>query len=209
MTKVKINSGLMALMIVASLFVGWQTMLLVTVLLFAFFEVDENVKNVAIKVITFYIGLTIVSAFWGLVVDGIGLVTGSLDKIFATINTYLDYTKMIEINKFISPINSIVKIADDIVNYLFVFVKLGFIIAILTGKNKKDNFIMVKINGYVNSALNFINNFGAPMQTQNTVQQQPPVQQATQMQESVQPAAQVPTQNDVPNEIQNNQINNN
>lgn len=193
MTKVKINSGLMALMITASLFVGWQTLLLVTVLLFAFFEVEDSVKNVAIKVITFYIALAIVSAGWGLIVDGIKLVFSSINNVVLTIDSYLE--EPIDISKLqlyvFTPITNIVKIADEIISYLFILVKLGFVISVLTGKKQKDNVITNKINDFVNKALSFINNFNAPVMAQASEPVQTPV--VEQPVQSVQPSTPVQT----------------
>lgn len=167
MSKSKISSGLAAVMLIGSLFVGWQAMLIVTVLLFAFCEVDERVKNVAIKVITFYLGLTLVITVWGLVYDGVDLIFSSIDKIVATINSYLDYGKQIDIEKLqsyvITPASNLLKIADNIASYLFVFVKFGFIVSLFTGKNQKDNVITNKINGYVSKALAYINSFEMPV----------------------------------------------
>lgn len=167
MSKSKISSGLAAVMLIGSLFVGWQAMLIVTVLLFAFCEVDERVKNVAIKVITFYLGLTLVITVWGLVYDGVDLIFSSIDKIVTTINSYLDYGKQIDIEKLqsyvITPASNLLKIADNIASYLFVFVKFGFIVSLFTGKNQKDNVITNKINGYVSKALAYINSFEMPV----------------------------------------------
>lgn len=74
MLKAKVSTGLAAIMLISSLFVGWQTMLIVTILLFAFCEVDGKVKDIAIRVITFFIGLTLVITAWGLIVDGVELI---------------------------------------------------------------------------------------------------------------------------------------
>lgn len=171
MSKGKVSTGIAAIMLIAGLFSGWQVLLLVTILLFAFCEVDDNVKNIAVKVITFYIGLTLVITAWGLIVDGIDLVFKSFDKIVATINSYLEYSNQINLDKLesyvITPASNILKIADDIASYLFVFVKFGFIISIFTGKNQKDNMITNKINNYVNKVLTYINNLEMPANFNN------------------------------------------
>lgn len=206
MTKSKISTGLAAVILVGSLFVGWQTMLIVTVLLFALCDVDEKVKSIAIKVITFYIGLTLVIMAWDLIYDGVDLIFTSIDKIVATINSYLDYGKQIDIEKLqayvIIPAGNLLKIADNIADYLFVFVKFSFIISLFAGKNQKDNLITNKINGFVSKVLAFINSFEMPVNNVNAgMQTQAPVQ--NQVQEQVQASVQTATQDNMPNNNQN------
>ena len=44
MNKVKISSGLASVLLLACLFAGWQTMLLVALLMFVFCEVEDKVN---------------------------------------------------------------------------------------------------------------------------------------------------------------------
>lgn len=69
MNKVKINSGLASIILIASLFTGLQSLLLVTVLLFIFTDINDKIQIIAIKVITFYVGITLFSLAWGLIYD--------------------------------------------------------------------------------------------------------------------------------------------
>lgn len=71
--KIKINPGLASIVLVGAFFAGWQTLLTVIVFMFAFCEVDESAKNVAIKVVTFLVGITVVSVLWNILVDGVGV----------------------------------------------------------------------------------------------------------------------------------------
>ncbi len=156
MNKIKINSGLASIMLVASLFAGWQTLLLITILMFGFCEVEERVKDVAVKVITFFVGFTIVSVGWDIIVNGIGVVTGGIDSLVDMINSYLDPIDVINANKLIAPIIALKNIASSIMSVLFMIVKLGFIISILTGKSGSKNVLSSKIDEYVNKALNYV-----------------------------------------------------
>lgn len=64
----------------------------------------------------------------------------------------------------INPASNILKIADNVVSYLFIFVKFGFIVSLISGKKQKDNVITNKIDGFVNKVLNFINSYEMPVQ---------------------------------------------
>ena len=60
MNKLKINNSLAAIILVAALFAGWQTMLLVVLLMLIFCELDDKIKNLATTVIAFLVGLTLI-----------------------------------------------------------------------------------------------------------------------------------------------------
>ena len=178
MNKVKISSGLAAIVLLASLFSGWTILLTVSILMLLFCEMNETIKQVMVKVITFYVGLTIVNLAWELIVDGVNLITSSLNQLIAVINSYL--TEPINIYKLelylLSPLTNIVSLIDGIVVYLLVFAKFMFIIAILGNKPMKENFIVKKINEFISKAIAFINSFeitSSNVQQQQVVNQQP------------------------------------
>lgn len=161
MAKVKINPGLACVMLVASLFAGWECLLLVTLLMFIFCEIDERIKSVATKVITFYVGLSIVSLGWSIIVSGVKALTDAITSIVAIINTYRDpLDDIVSAAKIIAPITNLMDIADSVVEVLLVVAKLGFIISVFTFKPEKSNPLSTKINEYVNKVLNFISGNG-------------------------------------------------
>ena len=110
MTKLKINYGLASLMVIASMFAGWQTLLLVVILLLLFCDIDEQLKNVITKVVTFFIGYTLITMIWSLIVQGSDVLLNSIDNILKTINSYLSYGNQIDVSKihsyFINPVSS-------------------------------------------------------------------------------------------------------
>ena len=61
MNKLKINNGLAAIILLASLFAGWQTLLLAVILMLIFCEVNDKVRNLMVNVIAFLVGLTLIS----------------------------------------------------------------------------------------------------------------------------------------------------
>ena len=160
MTKAKIKPGLAALIVVASMFAGWQTLLIVCALLLLFCELDEKVKNIMVSVITFTAGVALFTLAWNLIVDGVGVLTSSLNGVFDVINSYLDAGSKIDISELqrylLNPITKVVGILDGIVDFLVAFAKFGFILAIIVGKPIKRNFVYDKINGFVNNFINYV-----------------------------------------------------
>ena len=160
MSKVKLNSGLVAAIALATLFASWEFALIALVLVLVFIELDEKVKAIITKVITFTVGLLLFTMLWKLIVNGVDVLFNSITGLLDVLNGYLDdpisYAKL---NQYlIYPVKGIVSIADNIVNYLITFTKFGFIIAVLTNKGLKENFVVAKINEKVTSVVNFINN---------------------------------------------------
>lgn len=157
MNKVKINTGLASIMIVASIFAGWQALLLVVLLMLLFCEVDEKVKNVAVRVITFYVGYYIVYLGWDVIVSCANLVVRSISSFVTTFNSYVDPVDYLIATKFTAPISLVIDIANGVVSIMFTLVKIGFVISVLTGKPGSQNALVNKINSYVSKAVNYVN----------------------------------------------------
>lgn len=161
MNKLKINPGLAGIILLACLFSGWQTLLLVVILMLLFCEVDDKIKSVIIKVVTFFAAYTIVTMAWDLIMTGIDVVFKTIDTILNTINSFLDYTDQIDFsalkNYFLTPLSNLVGIADNVVSFLFLVVKFAFIVATIQNKPTKENIVSKKINEFVTKIVNYIN----------------------------------------------------
>ena len=175
MNKLKINNSLAAIILVAALFAGWQTMLLVVLLMLIFCELDDKIKNLATTVVAFLVGLTLISILWALIYDGVNLLLDSVDTIVKVLNAYLSSGNKIDIAglqvKFIDPVKQLLGVGDSFVDFLIAFTKFGFVISILTGAAMKNNAFTRKVNEYINKALGFINNYGvnqAPINNNNS-----------------------------------------
>lgn len=203
MNKVKLNTGLASIMIVASIFAGWQTLLLVVLLMFLFCEVEDKVKDVATRVITFYVGYYIVSLGWDVIVSCANLVVRGISSFVATFNTYVDPVDYLVAAKITSPISLVVDIVSGAVSIMFTLVKIGFVISVLTGKPGSQNALVKKINEYVNQALNYVN--GVVVNAQPANVNVAPVQPVQPTQTPVQPQPQQPVQPTMPNNNINNQ----
>lgn len=172
--KIKINSGLASIILLTCLFSGWETLLIVTVLMLLFCETDKKVKDIVIKVISFYAAISLMTWGWNLINQGITLIINSLESIIEVFNIYFGSKVLININAiqdyFGDPVIKLLEIVDAIIKYLLFFAKFSFIIAVLGNKELKENIIVKKINDYVTKIVNFINTFdyASQQQTSNT-----------------------------------------
>ena len=159
MNKLKISKALASLILLGCLFVGWETALIVVVLMLIFCDI-EDIKSVMVRVLTFYVGITLFLMLWNLIVDGYSTLYTSIQALEGTINGYL--SKPLDINGmykyFLTPVKSLIGILDIIVKYLVVVVKFLFIIAVLTNRKEKENFFSKFINKYINMAVSYVNN---------------------------------------------------
>ena len=174
MNKYKINDTVVAILLIASYFVGWQTMLLVGVLLFAFCDIGENLKNLAIRLLSFCVGIKLFDLAWSIIYKLVNLIPSILNKLIAIFNNYLD--KPIEIDKFkqyiLDPITGLMSIADDVVGLLIIVATFYFIASLLLGKNKKTPIIDKYISTYIEKALSFVSQFNVN-NVQSNVNNQP------------------------------------
>ena len=159
MNKLKLSPGLASLILIACLFTGWETMLIVVALMLIFCEI-KNVEDVVIRVLTFFVGLTLFTMLWNLIVDGYSTVYASLQGMENVLNSYLP--KPIDINGLyryvLTPIKGVIGVLDIIVKYLVVLIKFIFIVSFLTNKTPKENFLTKFINKYVTSAVKYVSN---------------------------------------------------
>ncbi len=175
MNKIRLSTGLASIMIAASIFAGWQTLLLVILFMFLFCDVQSKVKEVAVRVITFYVGYYIVYLGWDVIVNSVSLLTKGINSFVATFNTYANSADYLVASKITTPINFVIDMADGIVSIMFTLVKIGFVISILTGKSKGSNALGKKIDIYVNKALHYVDSFvdNVPVSNMQTNYQQP------------------------------------
>ena len=161
MSKIKINPGLAGIVLLACLFAGWQTLLLVVLFMLLFCEVDDKLKSIIVKVITFFAAYTLVSTAWDLIIGGVNLVIGTINDLLSLINSFLDITDQIDFTPltqyFLNPVAKLVGMADNIVSFIFLIIKFTFIIATIQNKPTKENFVSKKINEFVTKIVNYIN----------------------------------------------------
>ncbi len=159
MNKIKINSGLASVLIVASFFVGWQALLLVVLFILLFCELNDTIKGVMIKILSFFIGLSLFQMAWNLIVNAYPVVVDTINNFVEVINCYVD--DPISLGNLqaylLEPIQIILNTADSIVGYVIVLVKFMFVISLLGNKVMKENFITKFVNKFIDKVINFVN----------------------------------------------------
>lgn len=152
-------SRVYSLILIVSIFAGWQAMLLVSALLLIFGKVDEDVKKVIITVICFAAGIALFNVFWDLITDGVALVIKAVETIVDFLNSYLDKPiLLLKLRQYLfNPIEIVLGFLTSALSYAITFMRFCFIIALLAGKTMKSNFIFDKINGFVDKFTNFAN----------------------------------------------------
>ncbi len=164
MNKYKISNTVAALLLVASFFAGWQAMLIVGALLFIFGDMGDKIRNLAVSLISFTIGIKLVQMLWGLIYDASRLIPSILEKLVGILNYYLDPGKQLSFYKLklyvVNPIMDVFEIGNSVIGFLIALASFFFITSLLVGANKKGYVVDKYISGYVNKVVNFISQFG-------------------------------------------------
>ena len=159
MNKIKLNPGLTSIILVASLFSGWSTLLIVSILILLFGEMDEKVKNIMIRTISFFVVITLISIGWSVVTGTFSLLISTIEDFVAIINSYSSnpitlykFTKY-----FVTPVNTLFDMIGNIISFGITVSKFLFVIFVIVNKKSKDNFITKKVNGLISKVVTFIN----------------------------------------------------
>ena len=157
-TRPKINTGIASIMLLASVFAGWQTMLFIGIILFAFCETEDKVRDNAVKIISFLVGFTIVSLGWDLITKCVYFIPDTISTLVGIINSVLPVLSQIHIDGLLNTIPELFSIADDLVNIVFIIVKLSFVLAVLSGKDTNKFFMSNFFSKYIAKAIHYANN---------------------------------------------------
>lgn len=182
MKKFKINSNLLALLVVISLFSGWEYMIIVTAFIWCFCECSQNLKNLTIRAIAIYGGCYLFATLWNLIDGGFGLGVDGLTKFFTILGSYSNSVQMpIELTKYlITPLSAIMDFLGSVVAFIILLVKFRFVVSIIT--NKPMTGVFSKIQEYINYFVNFANSNLYEDNPQPVQQPTPPVPDQAQMQ---------------------------
>ena len=201
MNKIKVNPGIASIALVASIFAGWETLLIVTVLLFALCEVDEKTKGIATNVLAFYLSFTIIVWAWDLIETVLYFIPTLITKGIDLLNNFLSPLDVIYASTITSPINSVLAGIGSIISLIFTIIKLSFVVNIISGKNPRNFFMSGLFKKFIDKAINFINGTiatVAPVQPATAAPATPvapapaPVQPTPAPAPAVQPAAPAP-----------------
>lgn len=159
MSKVKLNSGLGAIILLASIFSGWSTLLIVSVLMLLFCEIDEKVKSIMTRVISFFVVITLISMGWSIITGAFDLLVSTIENFVTIINSYsYNPATLFKFTRyFVTPINTLLDMVGNVISFGITISKFLFIIFVLVDKKAKDNFITKKVNMLISKVVNFVN----------------------------------------------------
>lgn len=157
MSKLKVNSNLLAVLVVISLFAGWQYMILVSAFIWCFCETSDNLKNLMIKVIAIYGGCFLFSTLWNLIDGGYELVVDGINGIFKIINSWNTSVMMPkELTQYLlNPLSVVMNFLGSVVKFIVLLVKFRFVVSVIA--NRPMGGVFSKIQEYVNYFVNFAN----------------------------------------------------
>ena len=159
MKKFKVNENLLALLMFAAMFAGWQYLIIVTAFIWVFCEAGKSLKNLTIKIIALYGACALVLLGWDIINQGITTIFGGLRKFFEMlvswgvsanlVNGYDDY--------FYIPICvKLFEILGEVVTLVILVVKFRFILSVISNKEMKGVFFPVQ--GLLDKIVTFANN---------------------------------------------------
>ena len=159
MKKVKVNKGLLALILVASIFIDWKMMLLIATLILLFAELDEDAKKIFVTVVAFMAGIALFGMFMELIVTGVDLLMKTFRDFMNIINAYLTHKiDIYNVEKYVfNPVTNLLNIVSGLVEYLILLLKFIFVISILKNKDQSKNIFFKIINKFVDKFTNYFN----------------------------------------------------
>lgn len=166
MKKFNVNANLLALLMLISLFAGWEYMIIVTAFIWVFCEASKNLKDLTIRAIAVYAGCYLFNVLWILITDVYDIAIDGLNTLLSIIGNFgaesaefslkfLEFTTKLN-SYFLTPLDSVVGIVGSLVTLLILFIKFKFIVSTLS--NKPITGIFGFVQKYINSVLNFANN---------------------------------------------------
>ena len=160
MGKLKVNRGVLALLVIVSMFVGWQTSLLIALFVLIFTDLDEFSKNLLVDVMAFLGGISLIQLFVSLLTGGFQLIHTLVTNFIGFINSFSsDFIIATGIERyFFNPITLILSSVDSIVSFVIIVLKLVFVLALLKNKSFDDNGILKMLKSVAKKFIDYVAN---------------------------------------------------
>lgn len=185
MKKFKINANFLALLVIISLFAGWEYMIVVTAFIWCFCESSQNLKNLTVSAIAIFAGCHVFLWLWDVVESIYSIGIDSLTGLITIIGNYgVDVLELsVKLDQYlVNTLDIIMEILTKVIYLLVLLTKFKFVVSIVSNKPMTGAFS--KIQEYINYFINFANS--------NLYEEQQYPQQ--QVQQPVQPEQQYPQQ---------------
>ena len=166
MKKFNVNANLLALLMLITLFAGWEYMIIVTAFIWVFCESSKNLKDLTIRTIAVYAGCSLFNILCS-------LLTGVYDVVIKGLNTLLEFIATLgaesldfslkfaefvtKLNSyFLNPVDDIVGILGSLIALLILFIKFKYIVSTLSNKPLKG--FLGFVQKYIDAVVDFANN---------------------------------------------------
>lgn len=150
MSKLKIDSKILAVLLLVGMFVGWQYLLLASGFALIVAHDDEKVMDILKKVVILLASITLFLALWNIIYSGYNCFEEIIKGIFDILHSFNDEWYMPTwLNSYLlNPLKIVFKVLDNVVDLLVIITKFTFVLAIISSKNMPKTFS--KIEEYAN-----------------------------------------------------------
>lgn len=155
MKKFKINANILALLMLVSIFAGWQYMILVMGFIWVFCDVTDQLKSLTVKVIAVYAGCLLFGMVWDIIANVWNLFGEGLLTILRFIGDYADVSSAIDAvnGYFLTPFGRIFTYAGLLVDFVIMVTKFVFIVSVVRNRpSKAFGFIQKYVNYFTTFA---------------------------------------------------------
>ena len=137
MKKFKVNENILALLMFAAIFAGWQYLIIVTAFIWAFCEAGKSLQKLTVKVIAVFGALAIIELGWDVIVQGIDMTFGGLNRFFNMLVSWGVSPELVTnaTRYAFTPMDLLIQIVGSILSFLLLLAKLKFIVEIIVNKN--------------------------------------------------------------------------
>lgn len=156
MSKIKVDSKILAVLILVGLFAGWQYLLLASGFALVVAHDDEKVMDTLKKVVVLLASITLFLALWNIIYTGYGVFEDAVEGIFKILNSFNNEWLMPTwINSYVlNPLRIIFEVLDKAIDLIVIITKFAFVVAIISSKSLPKAFS--KIEEYSNLFGSFI-----------------------------------------------------
>lgn len=156
MSKIKVDSKILAILILVGLFAGWQYLLLASGFALVVAHDDEKVMDILKKVVVLLASITLFLALWNIIYTGYSVFEDVVEGIFKILNSFNnEWIMPTWINSYVlNPLEIVFKVLDKGIDLIVIITKFAFVVAIISSRNLPKAFS--KIEEYSNLFGNFV-----------------------------------------------------
>ena len=147
MGKIKVDSKILAILILVGLFAGWQYLLLASGFALVVAHDDEKVMDILKKVVVLLASITLFLALWNIIYTGYSVFEDVVEGIFKILNSFNnEWIMPTWINSYVlNPLEIVFKVLDKGIDLIVIITKFAFVVAIISSRNLPKAFSKIEI----------------------------------------------------------------